>query len=80
MLEVRAAIRDAAAALAGEEPDPVLLERGAVLAQAFWRSPYADLGGRTCGRTEVPFLFSRGDTLVSGVIDLLYEEPDEMVR
>ncbi len=76
LLEVRAAIRGAAVALVGEEPDPVLLERGAALAQAFWRSPYADLGSRTCGRAEVPFLFSRGDTLVSGAIDLLYEEPE----
>jgi ATP-dependent helicase/nuclease subunit A len=74
--EVRAAISDAAAALVGQEPDPVLLERGAVLARAFWRSPYGDLAGRTCGRAEVPFLFSRGDTLVSGAIDLLCEEPE----
>lgn len=70
--EVRTAIRDAAMALVCEEPDPALLERAAGLALAFWRTPYARLGGPTSGRTEVPFLFSRGDTLVSGTIDLLY--------
>ncbi len=69
---VRTAIRDAATALLGEGPDPRLLERAVGLVLAFWRSPYAGLGGPTCGRTEVPFLFSRGDTLVSGTIDLLY--------
>lgn len=74
LLRVRTAIRDAATTLVGEETDPLLLDRAAALTHAFWRSPYAVLGGPTCGRTEVPFLFSRRDTLVSGVIDLLYKQ------
>jgi hypothetical protein len=73
--EIRTAVRDAAVDLAGDEPDALLLERAAALAQAFWRSPYASPEGPACGRTEVPFLFSRGDTLVSGAIDLLYVQP-----
>ena len=32
--------------------------------------------GRTLWQTEVPFLFSRGDILVSGAIDLLYAQPE----
>ena len=73
---VRTAIRDASQALVGEDPDPALLERAAALALAYWRSSYADLGESTGGRTEVPFLFPRGDTLVSGAIDLLYIQDD----
>lgn len=69
---IRTAIREVATALVGDEPDPRLLERAAGLALAFWRSPYAGLSRLTGGRTEVPFLFSRGDTLVSGAIDLLH--------
>jgi len=73
---VRAAVREAAVALLGEEPDPALSERAVSLVRAFWRSPLADLGAPMFGKTEVPFVFSRGDILVSGAIDLLYTGPE----
>lgn len=81
---VRKALRDAAQARGYEQPDTDLVERGVALVRAFWRSPYAAVrqaqsavdSTLSAVATEVPFVFSRGETLVSGVIDLLDRRPD----
>ncbi len=55
---------------------PEHLDRAAALVRAFWRSPLAQDPTRSLARTEVPFVFSRKDVLVTGALDLLYAGPD----
>jgi ATP-dependent helicase/nuclease subunit A len=50
------------------------MERALQLTLAFWRSPFA--GGRPLAHAarEAPFFFTQGDTLITGVMDLMWEE------
>ncbi len=50
------------------------MERALQLTLAFWRSPFA--GGRPLAHAarEAPFFFAQGDTLITGVMDLMWQE------
>lgn len=81
---VRRALRREAQSRGHEPPSGGSLERGVSLVRAFWNSPYSDIRSPERASslpadsvaTEVPFVFSRGETLVSGVIDLLERRSD----
>jgi ATP-dependent helicase/nuclease subunit A len=62
--------------VAGASLPPGEVERALSLTQAFWRSPFAgdqDLLGAT---RETPFVFTQGELIVSGVMDLVWQVDD----
>lgn len=59
------------------EPSASAVERAVHLTAAFWRSPAYQGASRAPAETllrETPFLFPQGDVLVSGVLDLAWDE------
>ncbi|MBN1628469.1 MAG: UvrD-helicase domain-containing protein [Thermoleophilia bacterium] len=52
------------------------LDRAVTLAMGFWDSPAAPVWSAPSARREVPFFFSQGSTVVSGVMDLLERRDD----
>jgi ATP-dependent exoDNAse (exonuclease V) beta subunit len=50
------------------------VERALDLALAFWRSPVVLRKGLSSARKEVPFSFSQGGMIVSGVMDLVWRD------
>ena len=53
---------------------PAQLERALTLARAFWSSPVAERHGLEGGLKEAPFCFLHHDLLISGIMDLVWEE------
>jgi len=68
-LSAQGASRDSGlSALSGAD-----LERTVFLTGAFWRSPFAGDQALVFATRETPFLFAVGDTIVSGVMDLVWQ-------
>jgi len=52
---------------------PADVERAVRLTLAFWESPVAGMRSTPSTLREAPFFFAQGDTVVSGVMDLIYQ-------
>ena len=53
---------------------PAQLERALSLTRAFWSSPVAQRGGLEVALKEAPFCFLDQELLISGIMDLVWEE------
>lgn len=62
------------ARVAGLPLSQAQLERAVRLTQAFWSSPIAGCHGLGTAMKEAPFFYLRGDTLIRGVIDLVWQD------
>jgi ATP-dependent helicase/nuclease subunit A len=73
--ELRAAaeeVMDARGLTLGQEA----IERALDLTQAFWRTPIPVRAALAGAGREVPFLFAQDGTVISGVMDLVWQEGD----
>jgi ATP-dependent helicase/nuclease subunit A len=58
----------------GARLSPADLERALLLTRRFWESSFADKRFAASAMREAPFAFDQGDIMISGVMDLIWQE------